>query len=213
MAMKIKEAVKKLDTTLLILMGLVIIVIAAVFWRGGVQLLLSGFTQAGHLLNTIWLRLILGFTLGGLMQVLVPRDIIAKWLGPASGLKGILIGSYTGTILSGAPYVMLPIIAAIYRAGAGVGPIIALLTGQGLIGIQMLIVWQIPFFGVELPLARYIVSFFIPPFAGLAGAAIFRLMGKLSRFAGDADDIADSEWQQGEITDVTEETSGKEKGA
>ena len=75
----------------------------------------------------------------------------------------------------------------------------------------MLIVWQIPFFGVELPLARYIVIFFIPPLAGLAGAAVFRLMGKSSRFVDDADDIPDSEGQEGEITDIAEETSGEEK--
>jgi len=178
--MKIKEAVKKLDTTLLVLVVLVCLAIVAVFLRGGVDLTISGFIQAGRLLNNIWLRLFFGFTLGGLIQVLIPREIIAKWLGPASGLKGILIGSYTGTIVSGAPYVMLPIVASIYRAGAGVGPIIALLVGQGLIGIQMLIVWQIPFFGVELPLARYIVSLFIPPVAGLVGVAVYRLIARSS---------------------------------
>ncbi|MFC1952745.1 permease [Chloroflexota bacterium] len=186
--MKIKETVKKLDTTLLILIALVCLTAAAVFWKGGLNLTISGFIQAGHLLNNIWLRLILGFTLGGMIQVLIPREIIAKWLGPASGMKGIFIGSYTGTIVSGAPYVMLPIVASIYRAGAGVGPIMALLTGQGLIGLQMLIVWQIPFFGVELPLARYIVCLFIPPITGLAGAAVFRLMSKTSHMSDSTDD-------------------------
>jgi len=210
--MKIKPLLKKLDTTLLILLILVGLAVAASFWRGGWQLTLSGFTQAGHLINTIWLRLILGFTLGGLIQVLIPRDIIAKWLGPASGLKGILIGSYTGAILSGAPYVMLPIVAAIYRAGAGVGPIIALLTGQGLIGIQMLIVWQIPFFGVELPLARYIVSLFIPPFAGLIGATIFRIMGRSAQLNDNTNNESNTEEQQGEKTGAGKEISGKEEG-
>jgi len=186
--MKIKKIIKKLDTTLLILVVLVCISVAATLWIGGWQLTIMGFTQAGQLLNTIWLRLLLGFTLGGLIQVLIPRNVIAKWLGPASGLKGILIGSYTGTVMSGAPYVMLPIVASIYRAGAGVGPIIALLTGQGLLGLQTLIVWQIPFLGVELPLARYIVSLFIPPFAGLAGAAVYRVMARTPQAAGKSDD-------------------------
>ena len=204
---------KKLDTTLLILVALVGIAVAAAFWKGGWQLTILGLTQAGQLLNTVWLRLLLGFTLGGLIQVLIPRAVIAKWLGPTSGLKGILIGSYTGTIMSGAPYIMLPIVASIYRAGAGVGPIIALLTGQGLLGLQMLIVWQIPFFGMELPLARYIVGLFIPPFAGLAGAAVFRVMTRSPWAASKSDHNADNVGQQRDRTGTTEATSEKEEEA
>mgnify|MGYP001238339705 FL=1 len=203
--MKIQDVVKKLDATLLILVTLVSLAAVTTFWKGGLQMTISGFVQAVRLLDTIWLRLILGFTLGGLIQVLIPREIIAKWLGPASGLKGILIGSYTGTIVSGAPYVILPIVASIYKAGAGVGPIIALLTGQGLIGLQMLIVWQIPFFGVELPLARYIVSLFIPPFAGLAGAFLFRIMTKSHQVSGEDSDEGQSDVVTYEVTMTSEE--------
>ena len=211
--MKIKEAFKKLDTTLLILLVLVGITIAAAFLTGGWQLTISGFTQAGKLLNTIWLRLMLGFTLGGMIQVLIPREVIAKWLGPTSGLKGILIGSYAGIIMSGAPYVMLPIVASIYRAGAGIGPIVALLTGQGLIGLQMLIVWQIPFFGVELPLARYIVSLFIPPIAGLVGTVVYRVLSGSSRMAGESDSDIDNAEQREDRVVMTEATSEKEEEA
>ena len=45
-------------------------------------------------------------------------------------------------------------------------------------------VWQIPFLGVEIPLAKYIVSLCVPPFAGLAGAAVFRMMTRWSRTSG-----------------------------
>ena len=131
-------------------------------------------------MNAVWLRLLLGFTLGGLVRVLIPSALIAKWLGQTSGLKGILIGSYIGVIMLGGPYVTLPVIASIYSAGAGVGPVIALLTGPTLLGIQMLVVWQIPFLGVEIPLARYIACLLIPPLVGLAGAAVFRIMTKTS---------------------------------
>lgn len=151
---------------------------AAAFWIGGWELAKSGFTQAGQLINSVWLRLLLGFTLGGLIQVLIPRALIAKWLGPTSGLKGILIGSYMGIIMPGPPYVIFPIIASIYRSGAGAGPIIALLAGRALLGLQHLIVWQIPFLGVGIPLATYIICLFLTPLVGLAGAAVFKLITK-----------------------------------
>lgn len=175
--MENNRASRKLDTTLLILIVLVLIALAIAFWQGGVQQIISGLTQTGRLINSVWLRLILGFALAGLVQVLVPRQLIAKWLGHASGLRGILIGSYIGIIMPGGPYVMLPIVASIYRAGAGVGPIIALLTGRAMLGIQMLIVWQIPFLGVEIALSRYLACLLLPPLAGLAGAAITKVVG------------------------------------
>ncbi|MDP3879204.1 MAG: permease [Dehalococcoidales bacterium] len=172
--MEVRKSTRKIDKTLLVLVALVLIAVTIAFLTGGGQLALAGLRQAGRLAGTIWFRLILGFTLGGLIQVLVPRALIARWLGPASGLKGILIGSYTGMLMSGGPYVFLPIIASIYRAGAGVGPVIALLAGRSLLGIEMLIVWQMPFFGIQLPLARFIASLLLPPLIGLAGKAVYQ---------------------------------------
>ena len=93
-----------------------------------------------------------------------------------------------GAILPGGPYVFLPLIASIYKAGAGVGPVIAFLTGRALLGIHILVVWQIPFLGMEIPLARYIVCLFIPPIVGLVGATIFRTITRLSHTSG-TDDI------------------------
>ena len=176
--MGIKEVIRKPDKTLLLLVTLVLIAVVVALTTGGWQLTFDGLKQAGQLVNTIWLRLLLGFTLGGLVRVLIPSPLIAKWLGHTSGLKGILIGSYIGVIMPGGPYVSLPVIASIYSAGAGVGPVIALLTGRALLGIQMLVVWQIPFLGVGIPLAKYIACLIIPPLVGLAGAAVFRLVTK-----------------------------------
>jgi uncharacterized membrane protein YraQ (UPF0718 family) len=79
----------------------------------------------------------------------------------------------------------MPVIASIYSAGAGVGPIIALLTGRALLGVQMLIVWQIPFLGVEIPLARYIACLILPPFVGMAGAALYKLIAGPSPAIGE----------------------------
>jgi len=165
--------------TLVILIGLVAVAVAAALLKGGGGLAWQGTMQTYGLLKSVWLRLPVGFALGGFIQVLVPRAIIARWLGPNSGIKGILIGSYTGIVLAGAPYVMLPVVASLYLAGAGPGPIIALLVGQALLGIQNLLVWQIPFLGIALPLSKYIACLIITPFAGFAGSLVFKLLGRL----------------------------------
>ena len=166
-----------MDVTLLILVAMVLTAVAIAFWKGGWQLTLAGFKQAVRTFRSMWIRLLLGLTLGGLIQTLVPSDLVADWLGPASGLKGILIGSYAGIIIGGGgPYVSLPVIASIYAAGAGVGPIIALLASMNLLAVQGLFTWQIPFLGAGIPLARSSVSLFIPPFVGLAGSFVYQLL-------------------------------------
>ena len=117
----------KIDAVLLILVTLLAMAIAATFRKGKWPLVGSGFKQAGRTFRFIGIRVLLGMMLGGFIQVLLPSSLIAEWLGPVSGIKGILIASYVGLFFSGGPYVILPIVAAIYKAGAGSGAIIALL--------------------------------------------------------------------------------------
>ena len=117
----------------------------------------------------------MGIVLAGFIQVLLPKTLIADWIGPSSGLIGILIGSLTGMVLMGGPYVIFPIIASIYTAGAAEGPIIALLTAANLSRIQGLFVLEIPFFGTRIALSRYLICLFMSPLIGIVGSALFRL--------------------------------------
>ena len=166
-----------MDITLLILLILVSMAIVATLWTGGWRLLLSGFAQTGQFIRTVWLRLLLGFTLGGVATVLIPSPLISEWLGPASGLKGILIGSYAGLIVGGGgPYVGLPIIASILAAGAGIGPVMALLTSWTLLGLRGLFIWQVPFLGMKLALTRYVVCLLAPPIVGILGSHVYQLI-------------------------------------
>jgi len=208
--MENKKEGKKLDTTLLILAALVVVAVAATFWKGGWQLTITGFMQSSQLFQTVWFRLILGFILGGLVQGLVPNAIIAKWLGHASGFKGILIGSYIGIVIPGGPYVWLPVIAAIYRAGAGVGPVVALIVGRGLLSLQMLLVWQIPFLGMEITAARFAACLLLPPLAGLIGRSVFQAISKLVKTDDEIAYIPGGAGQQPDSGESADPAPGKE---
>jgi len=164
------------DPAMKILLVMLAAAIGIATLKGGWPLIRAGLQQTGRTLNSMWFRILLGMALGGFIQVLVPSTLIADWLGPASGLKGILIGSYAGLFLSGGPYVILPVVAAIYEAGAGAGPIISLLSG-GLLSVQGLFAFYIPILGLRLSLTQYLVYLFIPPLLGLAGGAVFHLLG------------------------------------
>lgn len=164
-----------MDMSFWILVGMLVVAVAIALWRGGLGLIVTGLKQAWLTFKSVWVQILLGFTLGGMINVLVPSSLIAEWLGPASGMKGILIASYVGIIIAGGPYVTLPVIASIYEAGAGPGPVIALLTSS-ILGLQNLIVWSIPFVGVKIALIRYAICLLVPPLAGLVGSYIFQLI-------------------------------------
>jgi uncharacterized membrane protein YraQ (UPF0718 family) len=163
-----------MDISLIILVALVVTVIFAAYLRGGRPLIVEGFRKSYGTLLTMGWRVLLGILLGGFIQVLIPRALVAEWIGPASGLIGILIGSFVGMIITGGAFVVIPVIASIYNAGASAGPIIALITAANLVRIQGLFVWEIPFFGTRIALTRYVLCLFIPPIVGLAGSVLFR---------------------------------------
>ena len=166
-----------MDITLLILVVLVSLAVIVALLMGGKELLFSGFLNVGRLVQTVWLRLMLGFILGGFIAVRIPSSLVTEWLGPASGLKGIIIASYTGVIIGGGgPYIAMPVLVSFMVAGADIGPVIALLTAWNLLGLRSLFIWQMPFLGVKLALSRYVACLIFPPIAGILGGLIYQLM-------------------------------------
>jgi ABC-type amino acid transport system permease subunit len=104
---------KSMDTTTLVLAVATAILLLVAF-RQGRDVPLSGLQAGGR---TLWRNLpllLLGFAVAGLVQVLLPRELISRWLGAEAGAKGILIGCVAGGLVPGAPY------AACNRSG-GIG--------------------------------------------------------------------------------------------
>jgi uncharacterized membrane protein YraQ (UPF0718 family) len=116
--------------------------------------------------------LLLAFLVAGLVQALIPRELLARWIGESSGLRGILIGTVAGGLMPGGPYVNLPVAAVLVRAGAGVGTMVAFLTGWSLWAVARLPM-EVGILGWRLTLARLACTFFFPPIAGLIAHALF----------------------------------------
>ena len=107
-----------------------------------------------------------------MVRVLIPQELISKWVGAESGFRGILIGSVLGGIMPGGPYVSMPIIAGLLRTGAGIGTMVALITSWSLIAIARLPM-EIGILGWKFSLIRLACVFFFPPIAGLIASKLF----------------------------------------
>lgn len=113
--------------------------------------------------------------IGGLVQTVVPGELITGWLGGESGIKGIALGALLGSIMPGGPYVSFPIAGAIYRAGASVGVIIAFVSSWSLLAFARLPL-EIPFLGREMVAVRIAASLIFPIVIGVIGQMIYNML-------------------------------------
>jgi uncharacterized membrane protein YraQ (UPF0718 family) len=125
-----------------------------------------GLNATGSLILEITPRMIAAFTLAGLFQAIVPEELIVRWMGHGSGLRGILIGMSLGGITPGGPMTHFPVIASLFKMGVGIGPLVAYLSAWSLFGLQRVIMWEIPFLGPKVVAIRIAVSFLFPLVAG-----------------------------------------------
>ena len=156
---------KPMDTTTLILAAVAVLLLAIAFSRQR-DLPLSGLLAAGR---TLWRNLpilLLGFVIAGLIQVIVPPEVISRWLGTRAGVKGVLVACVAGGLMPGAPYAVFPLAAVLYQSGAGLGAVVGFLTAWALWSVSRLPV-EVALVDPKVALVRYGITFVVPPIAGL----------------------------------------------
>ena len=155
-----------------IIMGLIAIALLFISYQKGGGEHILGLKSAGNMLIQIIPLLIFAFIIAGMIQVLVPVEMISKWVGVESGFRGILIGSAMGGLAPGGPFVSMPIAAGFLRVGASVGTMVAFLTAWSLWAVTRLPM-EVGIMGWKFTLIRLACTFFFPPIAGLIANRLF----------------------------------------
>jgi len=174
----------KPDRTTLFLTG-VALALAAVAWRqGGAEKTLEGLANGGRTLLSVTPLLLAAFLLAGLVQVLVSREVVERWLGSRSGWRGILLACLAGALIPGGPYVYYPLAGALLHSGAGVGALMAFVTAKNLWSVTRL-PFEFALLGTQLTLIRYGLTLFVPPLLGMLAEALFgRTIDRIREAAG-----------------------------
>lgn len=143
-----------------------------VYVRDGTERFLAILHEDIILWLTILPKVAAGVTVAAFLRILLPREVVARWIGERSGLKGLAVASLAGAIIPGGPMTIFPIATALYLSGADRGSTIAFITGWLTLGINRAIVWELSFFGTDFVLARMLVSIPMPILCGLAARAL-----------------------------------------
>lgn len=135
------------------------------YTRGGGEHIMTLKSAWGILIEVLPL-LIFAFIIAGAVQHLLPQEVINRWIGAESGTRGILAGVVTGGFMPGGPVTSLPVAAAIYKSGAGIGTMVAFLTSWSLWAFARLPL-EIGIMGWRFTAVRLACTFFMPFVAGL----------------------------------------------
>jgi uncharacterized membrane protein YraQ (UPF0718 family) len=122
-----------------------------------------------------------------LVAVLLPRELVTRWVGAESGFIGLVVGTLAGAILPGGPITIFPLASAFVAVGADVGVAIAFITSWTLLGYSRALVWELPIFGADFVIWRSIVAVPLPLIAGMLARLLAQaLMRSNTRRAGGA---------------------------
>lgn len=155
-----------------IIMGLLALTLLIAGYSRGQEEHLTGLKSALIMMMQILPLLVCAFIVAGMVQVLLPKDLISKWVGMESGMRGLFVGTLAGALAPGGPYVSLPIAAGLLRSGAGIGTMVAFLTGWSLWAVGRLPM-EVGILGWRLTLIRLASTFFFPPIAGWIAQTVF----------------------------------------
>lgn len=89
----------------------------------------------------------------GLFSVFVSKEMVVRYMGKTSGVKGILLSLFVGALPTGPLYVAFPLAAALRSKGASISNIVVFLSAWACIKIPQELV-ELQFLGAGFMLAR-----------------------------------------------------------
>lgn len=160
----------------MVLSTLVIYVLFAIYSPSTREKTAESVVLGANSLVKMSLLLLSGIFLGSLVGTFLPRDVIARVLGEESGFNGILLGTLFGAVIPGGPYVLFPVLAALYSSGAGIPPMVAMIFAWSCIALVRIpteLGYLSAVDGQKIIWLRVLLGIPVPVIAGiLAGVAV-----------------------------------------
>jgi uncharacterized membrane protein YraQ (UPF0718 family) len=112
-------------------------------------------------------KVMLGCLIGALIRLLISRETIERFIGEGSGLMGLVIAGLIGMLFPAGPFTIFPLAVVLLSSGADRGAAITFISAWLLVGINRAIIWEMPFFGPDFVLYRFMISLPMPILLGL----------------------------------------------
>jgi len=167
---------KVIDWAFLIVAGLSLAAAIHVFRRDGFEAWRAILFEDIVLFGEILPKVAAGCLIGALVRLMVPRELVVRWVGAGSGLRGLVIAAAVGAVFPGGPFTIFPLAGAFMLIGADKGAAVAFVNAWLLIGLNRIVIWEMPFLGTDFVLLRVLVSLPLPVLTGLLARQLDRLL-------------------------------------
>jgi len=170
----IRERVARLrpDRTTLFFIALAAVSAGGVWLQDGGTQVVASIREATTLLLEIAPVIGAALFIGGYVQALLPRDLVARWLGENSGPVGYLLATIAGILTPAGPFGAFPLVLALRRAGAPFDVCVVYLSAWATLGVNRIVIWELPFLGHDFVMLRVLASLPLPIVAGLFARAM-----------------------------------------
>jgi uncharacterized membrane protein YraQ (UPF0718 family) len=149
-----------------IAMAVLLVALFGVAWKVGEGNHLRGLRLGFDHLVVNLPRVFCALLTAGFIGEILPRDVIASWLGHEAGVTGIAIAAAVGAIMPGGPIIAFPIVVALAKAGAAFPALVTFLTAWSILGLQRVFAFELPMMGPKFVLNRLAVAFILVPISG-----------------------------------------------
>ena len=170
---------KKLLIPTLAVALITVILLTLVHVKGGdsLEAVQEGLASVGKILPVLAFALIAA----GCLVYLVPAELVAKWVGKESGVKGIFVGSVAGMIVPpGGPIVVYAIAAGLIKSGAGFASMVAFVTAYNLLAVHRF-PFELTMVGWKFVALRAASVILLAPLAGFLAMGLQALYSKYLR--------------------------------
>jgi len=171
-----RRRIKSFDWSTGAVAAIAVAAAAWVYWHDGTARFLAVLGSDFGITVYMLPKVLAGCLIGALVTLLLPREVVARWVGAESGLLGLIVAYIAALILPGSPLTIYPIASAFLLVGADVGAVVVYITAWSLIGYQRALVWELPFLGPDFVIWRIVVSLPLPLVAGLLARLLVRLL-------------------------------------
>lgn len=162
---------------MIISLALVVVVLVwLALWKGE-GILLAGVKTGGVQLLKFLPIFVIIFLIMGLIEVMLPENIVETWLSDAAGFKGIGIAWLAGILTPAGSIMGFPVVAALYKAGVSTAILVTYITSVALLSF-IRIPMEVGFYGIKLTSVRIAATILLPPIAGMLVRFSIQLSGK-----------------------------------
>lgn len=176
-----KSGRRKIDMSILVFIVLTTVAGFANWWLDGPDAVTEGAREAAWSVIGVVPQFALGVMVASMAQVAIPRHHVARALGEKSGFRGLALAALMGTVMPGGPFASFPIVLGLAQAGADVGALVCFVTAWATMGLNRLLIWEIPFMGFDFGVLRFLSSLPLPFIAGLMARQIAQSYPSLRR--------------------------------